>query len=189
MLADMRVRNFEPQSQATCLLGVRKLTQCLGRYPDTAGAEDLRSFQMHRVDEGASPITLNATISGLKVFFEVTLSRGKLMARMQPGSVPRTLPVILSCEEVSRLIASAWNLKHQTALAVAYGAGLRASEVLALKVGDVDSQRMALRLEPGEARNDRHALRHAFATDLLVRCAALFCTDPSTSVVVLCETG
>jgi integrase len=112
---------------------------------------------MHLVDEGASPITLNATISGLKFFFDVTLSRGELMAKMQPVSVPRTLPVVLSREEVSRLIAAAWNLKHQTALAVAYGAGLRASEVIALKVGDVDSQRMTLRVEQGKGRKDRYA--------------------------------
>ena len=113
---------------------------------------------MHLVDEGASPITLNATISGLKFFFDVTLSRGELMAKMQPVSVPRTLPVVLSREEVSRLICAAWNLKHQTALAVDYGTGLRASEVISLKVGDIDSQRMTLRVEQGKGRKDRYAM-------------------------------
>ena len=113
---------------------------------------------MHLVDQGASPITLNSTISGLKFFFDVTLSRGELMAKMQPVHVPRTLPVVLSREEVSRLIAAAWNLKHQTALSVAYGAGLRASEVISLKVGDVDSQRMTLRVEQGKGRKDRYAM-------------------------------
>jgi len=80
------------------------------------------------------------------------------MARMRPVRVPRTLPVVLSPEEVSRLIAAAGNLKHQTALSVAYGAGLRASEVVALKVGDVDSQRMTLRIEQGKGRKDRYAM-------------------------------
>ena len=158
MVEDMRMRKFEPKTQAAYLRAVRKLAAFLKAPPDTASAEDLRRFQMRLVDEGASPITLNATISGLKFFFDITLSCGELMAKMQPVSVPRTLPVVLSREEVSRLIAAAWNLKHQTALAVAYGAGLRASEVISLKVGDVDSQRMTLRVEQGKGRKDRYAL-------------------------------
>ena len=158
MVEDMRMRKFEPKTQAAYLRAVRKLTKFLKASPDTADAEDLRRFQMHLVDSGASPITLNATISGLKFFFDVTLDRGELMSKMQPVQVPRTLPVVLSREEVSRLIAAAWNLKHQTALAVAYGAGLRASEVIALKVGDIDSQRMTLRVEQGKGRKDRYAL-------------------------------
>jgi hypothetical protein len=79
---------------------------------------------------------------------------------MQPVRVPRTLPVVLSREEVARLIAAAENLKHQTALSVAYGAGLRASEVVALKVADIDSQRMTLRIEQGKGRKDRYAMLH-----------------------------
>ena len=152
------MRKFEPKTQTGYLRAMRKLTKFLGRSPDTASAEDLRRFQMHLVDEGASPITLNATISGCKFFFHVTLSRGELMAKMQPVSVPLTLPVVLSREEVSRWIAAAWNLKHQTALAVAYGTGMRASEVISLKVGDVDSQRMTLRVEQGKGAKDRYAL-------------------------------
>src|SRR5512133_732032 len=80
------------------------------------------------------------------------------MAKMQPLRVPRTLPVVLSREEVARLIAAAPNFKSQTALSVAYGAGLRASEVIALKVGDVDSKRMILRVEQGKGRKDRYAM-------------------------------
>ena len=137
---------------------MRKLAAFLKASPNTATAEDLRRFQMHLVDEGASPITLNATIAGLKFFFDVTLDRGELMGRMQPVHVPRTLPVVLSREEVSRLIAAAWNLKHQTAMAVAHGAGLRASEVTALEVGDVDSQRMTRRVDQGKGRKDRYVL-------------------------------
>lgn len=77
---------------------------------------------------------------------------------MQPVRVPRILPVLLSPDEVRRLIEAAGNLKHQTALSVAYGAGLRASEVVALKVTDVDSQRMTLRIEQGKGRRDRYAM-------------------------------
>jgi site-specific recombinase XerD len=130
----------------------------LGRSPDTATVEDLRRFQLHLVDEGTSPTTLNTTITGLKFFFDVTLDRAELMAKMRPVHVPRTLPVVLSRDEVARLIAATGNLKWQTALSVAYGAGLRASEVIGLKVGDVDSQRMVLRVELGKGQKDRYAL-------------------------------
>ena len=145
MLEDMRMRKFEPKTQSSYLRAVRNLAIFLKASPDTASAEDLRRFQMHMVEQGTSPITLNATISGLKFFFDVTLGRGELMAKMQPVRVPLTLPVVLSPQDVSRLIAAVGNLKHHTALSVAYGTGLRASEVISLKVGDVDSQRMPKR--------------------------------------------
>lgn len=158
MIEDMRMRKLNPHTQEGYIRAVRKFTQYLGRSPDTATVEDLRNFQLHLVDHGVSPITLNATITGLKFFFDVTLGRIELMARMQPVHVPRTLPIILSREEAGRLIAAAKNLKHQTVLSVAYGTGLRASEVVALKVGDIDSQRMALRIERGKGDKDRYAM-------------------------------
>jgi len=158
MIDDMRMRKLEPRTQDAYIRAVRKLAAFLTRSPDTATVEELRSFQLHLVDTGTSPITLNATLTGLKFFFDITLDRGELMARMQPVKVPRTLPVVLSPQEVSRLIAAARNVKHQAALSVAYGAGLRASEVIALKVGDVDSQRMTLRVEQGKGAKDRYAM-------------------------------
>lgn len=158
MLDDMRMRKLEPRTQETYVRAVRKLAAYLKRSPDTATVEDLRNFQLHLVDTGTSPITLNATITGVKFFFDVTLDRRELMARMRPVKVPRTLPVVLSVHEVSRLIAAAHNVKHQVALSVAYGAGLRASEVVGLKVTDVDGQRMTLRVEQGKGRKDRYAM-------------------------------
>ena len=158
MIDDMRMRQLAPKTQASYLRIVREFTRFLGRAPDTATVEDLRGYQLHLVDHGTSPISLNAAITGLKFFFEITLHEPDLMARMQPVRVPRTLPVVLSPDEVGRLIAATGNLKHQTALSVAYGAGLRASEVVALKVGDVDSQRMTLRIEQGKGRKDRYAM-------------------------------
>jgi integrase/recombinase XerD len=127
MIEDMRMRKLAPHTQTGYIRAVRKLTRYLNRSPDTATAEDLRNFQLHLVDQGTSPITLNASITGLKFFFGVTLERGALMAKMQHVFVPRTLPVVLSREEVRLLIAAAPSLKYQTALSVAYGAGLRAS--------------------------------------------------------------
>jgi integrase/recombinase XerD len=158
MIEDMRMRKLEPRTQDAYIRAVCKLTDYLKRSPDTATVEDLRSFQLHLVDTGTSPVTLNATLTGLKFFFDITLGRGELMARMQPVKLPRTVPVVLSMKEAAALIAAARNIKHQAALSVAYGAGLRASEVCRLKVGDVDSQRMALRVEQGKGAKDRYAM-------------------------------
>jgi integrase/recombinase XerD len=158
MIEDMRMRKLSARTQSGYIRAVRHFTGWLHRSPDTASAEDLRRYQLHCVDRGVSPITLNATITGLKFFFEVTMNRPELMAKMRPVRVARTLPVILSREEVSRLIDSARTLKHRTALSVAYGAGLRVSEVVALKVGDIDSTRMLLRVEQGKGQKDRYAL-------------------------------
>ena len=158
MIDDMRMRKLSDKTQRHYIRAVRQFAGFLGRSPDTASVEDLRRYQLHLVDQGISPISLNAAITGLKFFFEVTLDHGELMYKMRPVRVAHTLPVVLSREEVSRLIGAAENLKHQTALSVAYGAGLRASEVVALKVGDIDSQRMTLRIEQGKGRKDRYAM-------------------------------
>ena len=158
MIDDMRMRKLDPKTQANYIRIVLRFTDFLGRSPDTATVEDLRRYQLHLVDHGISPISLNAAITGLKFFYDITLEHAELMARMQPVRIPRTLPAILSHDEVARLIEAAGNLKHQTALSVAYGAGLRASEVVALKVGDIDSQRMTLRIEQGKGHKDRYAM-------------------------------
>jgi site-specific recombinase XerD len=158
MLDDMRMRKLGGKTQAAYVRAVYRFTAFLERAPDTASAEDLRRFQLDMVDHGTSPITLNATITGLKFFFDVTLDRGELMRKMQPVHVPRVLPVVLSRDEAARLIAAAPNLKYQAALSLAYGAGLRASEVVALKVTDIDGQRMTLRIEQGKGQKDRYAM-------------------------------
>ncbi len=158
MIEDMRMRKLSAKTQSGYLRAVQHFAGFLDRPLKTTSAEDLRRYQLHCVDRGVSPITLNATITGLKFFFEITLRRAEVMTQMQHVRVAHTLPVILSGEEVGRLIEAARNLKHRTALSVAYGAGLRASEVIALKVGDVDSQRMVLRVEQGKGRKDRYAL-------------------------------
>jgi len=91
MMEDMRLRKLAPQTQVAYVRSVRRLASYLRRAPDSATVEDLRNFQLHLVDHGASPITLNATITGLKFFFGVTLDRGELMAKMKPVFVPQTL--------------------------------------------------------------------------------------------------
>ncbi|MDY0749155.1 tyrosine-type recombinase/integrase [Paucibacter sp. R3-3] len=158
MIDDMRLRKLELKTRTTYIRAVRKLAAFLKRSPDTATEEDLRRFQLYLVDQGTSAITINATIVGLRFFFDVTLGRSELMAKMHPVRVPQKLPVVLSRDEVARLIASAPNLRSQTALSIAYGTGLRVSEVIGLKVTDIDSQRMVLRVEQGKGNKDRYAM-------------------------------
>jgi integrase/recombinase XerD len=158
MLEDMHMRQLAPKTQTAYLRAVRKLAAFTKKSPDTASAEDLRRFQLHLVDAGTSPVSLNATITGLTFFFDVTLGRKDLMSKMQSVRVPQRLPVVLSREEVSRLLGAVGHIKHQTALSLAYGTGLRVSEVVALKVSDIDSKRMTLRVEQGKGSKDRYAM-------------------------------
>ena len=158
MIEDMSLRKLSPRTQSKYLRAVINFTRFLGRSPDTASPEDLRRYQLYLVETGISSISLNATITALRFFFGVTLDRAEAMAKMSPVREPRTLPVVLSREEVARLIDAAGKPKYQAALSVAYGAGLRASEVVALKLGDIDSTRMTLRIEQGKRRKDRYAM-------------------------------
>ncbi len=117
-MADLyRMRKLSTKTQSSYIRAVRHFAGYLGRSPDTARDEDLRRYQLHCVDRGVSPITLNATITGLKFFFEVTLKRSELIAKMSHVRVARTLPVVLSREEASRMIESARTLEHRTAFA------------------------------------------------------------------------
>jgi integrase/recombinase XerD len=158
MLDDMRMRKLSPKTQIGYIRSVRQFAAYLKRSPDTATAEELRLYQLYMIDQGTSAVSINNALSGLKFLFEHTLDRPELMRKMQSVRVPHKLPVVLSRDEVSRLLAAVGNLKHQTALSVAYGAGLRVSEVCALKVSDIDSQRMALRIEQGKGSKDRYAM-------------------------------
>jgi site-specific recombinase XerD len=158
MLDDMALRKLNPRTQTHYVRAVKNFTRFLGRSPDTADAEDLRRFQLHMVEDGVSSTTINATITGLRFFFGTTLDHPEVMRRMRHVYQPRALPEILSREEVTRLLQAAGSLKYRAALGVAYGAGLRASEVTHLKVTDIDSQRMIIRVEQGKGQRDRHAM-------------------------------
>ncbi len=133
MIEDMTVRGFTACTQRGYIAAVKNFTTFLGRLPDQGSAEDLRRFQLHMRSEGASATTMNAAVSALRFFFTVTLGRGDAQAGMTTVREPRRLPVILSPEEVARLLDAAPGLKYRAALSVAYGAGLRASEVASLK--------------------------------------------------------
>lgn len=158
MIEDMTLRKLNPKTQTAYIRAVKRLTQFLGRSPDSAETEDLRRYQLHLVEQGISSITLNATITGLTFFFEVTLDRAEVMKKMRHVYEPRKIPEVLSLDEVTRLLQAAGSLKYQAALGVAYGAGLRASEVVHLKVTDIDSKRMVIRVEEGKGKRDRYAM-------------------------------
>ncbi len=167
MLDDMTLRKLKVKTQAAYIRAVKNFSRFFGRSPDLAEPEDLRSYQLHMVEQGVSSTTLNATITGLKFFFGVTLDRPSALKKMSPVRKEQKLPQVLSVEEVTRLLKATSNLKHRAALSVAYGAGLRASEVVHLKVADIDSERMIIRVHQGKGRRDRYAMLSPSLLELL----------------------
>jgi integrase/recombinase XerD len=158
MLDDMAMRGLREETQRDYIRFVRSFAAFLGRSPDTATAEDVRRFQVHQAETGVQPPTVNCSVSALRFLFTVTLDRPDLSRRLVLVRQPRKLPAVLSVEEVGRLLEAAPGPKHKAALGTAYGAGLRVSEVVALKVGDIDSTRMLIRVEQGKGRKDRNAM-------------------------------
>ncbi len=158
MIDDMTLRKLSEKTQIQYVRAVRRFTRYFGQAPDLASPEDLRRFQMHLVEQNVSSTTINATITGLRFFFEKTLDRPEALKKMSPVRVPHKLPTVLTSGEVARLLNAAPNLKAKAALSVAYGSGLRASEVTHLKVSDIDSERMILHVEQGKGDRDRNAM-------------------------------
>jgi len=167
MIGDMTLRKLQAKTQAAYIRAVKNFTRFFGRSPDLASAEDLRSYQLHMVEQGVSSTTLNATITGLKFFFGVTLDRPSALKKMSPVRKEQKLPRVLSVDQVARLLQAISNLKHRAALSVAYGAGLRASEVTHLKIADIDSERMIIRVHQGKGRRDRYAMLSPSLLELL----------------------
>ena len=164
MIEDMDIRGFAAKTQQGYLRAVRDFTAFLGRSPDGAEAEDLRRYQLHLRSSGSSATSINAAVSALRFFFGVTLGRGDAQAGM---TTARKLPVVLSPAEVARLLDAAPGPKYRAALSVAYGAGLRASEVVSLKLTDIDSGRQVIRVEQGKGRRDRYAMLSDNLLDVL----------------------
>ena len=164
LIDDMNMRHFSRETQRNYIRDVGRFATFLGRPPDTATAEDLRRFQVEQREAGVSVPTMNSVVSALRFFFTHTLDRPDLARRLVRVSHPRKLPVVLSRDEVTRLLNATTCIKHQAALSVAYGAGLRVAEVSMLKVRDIDSERMLLRVERGKGGQYRNAM---LPTDLL----------------------
>src|SRR5450631_2708780 len=158
MLEDMAMGGLRSDTQRNYMSFVRDFAAFLGRAPDTATAEDIRRFQVHQRESGVQPPTINCSVSALRFFFTITLDRPDLSRRLVLARYPRKLPAVLSIEEVGRLLEAAPDIKYKAILGTAYGAGLRVSEVASLKIDDIDSTRMLIRVEQGKGRKDRNAM-------------------------------
>jgi integrase/recombinase XerD len=160
MIEDMDIRGLGEKTQKAHIRNVKMFAAFLGRSPDTATPDDLRAWQLHMVKSGTSASTFNVRIISLRFFFGVTCGREEMKRYMQFHRQPRKLPVVLSVEEVAKLLATVPGpgLKYRAALGISYGAGLRASEVCILKVKDIDSQRMLIHVEQGKGAKDRQAM-------------------------------
>lgn len=158
MIEDMTMRKLSTKTQSGYIRAVSHLSDFLKHSPANATAEELRQFRLYLIEQGTSAITLNATLTALRFLYTKTLNRPEVTWQLVSVPTPRKIPVILSREEVGRLLAATTSIKYRTAFSVAYGAGLRVSEVVALKVTDVDSERMLLRIEQAKGKKDRQAM-------------------------------
>src|SRR3954453_17206445 len=159
MLEDMAMHGLRDATQRDYIRFVRSFAAFLRRPPDTATPEDIRRFQVHQAESGVQPQSINCSLSALRFFFTVTLDRPDLSRRFILVRYPRKLPTVLSVEEVGRLLEMAPGPKYRAALGTAYGAGLRVSEVAALKIGDIDSTRMLIRVGQGRGAKAPKSVR------------------------------
>ena len=155
LIEDMAVRNLSPATQRSYLHAVTKFSRYFARSPDRLGLEDVRAFQVYLVATGISWPALNQTVCALRFFYGVTLGHGEIPERIPYAREPRKLPVVLNADEIVRFLEAVPSLKTRAALTTAYAAGLRASETVGLKVGDIDSGRMVIRVEHGKGGKDR----------------------------------
>jgi integrase/recombinase XerD len=167
MIDDMTLRNLSPATQRSYLHAVTKFSRYFGRSPDRLGLEDVRAFQVYLVSQGISWPSLNQTVCALRFFYGVTLNRDEIPERIAYARMPRKLPAILSPDEVVRFLEAVPSLKSRAALTTAYAAGLRVSEVVGLKVGDIDSDRMLIQVRHGKGAKDRTVMLSAQLLDIL----------------------
>ncbi len=165
MIEDMKLHRLSRATQRNYLRDVTRFAAWLGLPPDTAADEDLRRYQIEQSESGLGAPAMNTAVSALRFFYTRTLDRPDLTRKLHRVKHARSLPTVLSRDEVARMLGATTSLKHQAILSVAYGAGLRASEVTKLKIRDVDSERMLLRVECGKGGRHRNAM---LAGDLLL---------------------
>jgi site-specific recombinase XerD len=158
MIEDMTVRNVSPATQQSYLNSVSKFSRYFGRSPDRLGLEGVHAFQVHLIATGISWPVLNQIVCALRLFYGVTLGRDTVPERIAYAREPSKLPVVLSVDEVVRFLEAIPSLKSRTALTTVYAAGLRVSEVVLLKIADIDSQRMVIRVEQGKGGKDRYVM-------------------------------
>ena len=167
LIDDMTIRRLGPKTQHDYVRHVKRFADFLGRSADKATTEDVHRYQLWLASIGTTVGTVNAGASALRFFFKVTLKRPDLAEEVVSTREPRRLPVVLSPEEVGRLLASAINIKHEALLSLAYATGLRASEVVSLKLTDIDRDRMVIRVEQGKGKKDRYVILSPVLLEIL----------------------
>ena len=167
MIADMSARNLGPASQTSHLRACKRFAAWLGRSPETTTPDEVRDFQRHLMESGTSICTRNQTMTGVKFLFRVTLRRHDLAAEIFHLKEPVKVPLVLSQQEIRRILAMAPGLKGRVMLSLAYGCGLRAGEVVRLKVGDIDSAQKIIRIVQSKGRKDRNVMLPADILGLL----------------------
>jgi integrase/recombinase XerD len=167
MIDDMTLRGFGQSTQRSYMAAVRRCTAHVRKPPAALGAEDARAFLLHLQAHGASVASVNQHSVALRFFLRVTLGRTEHLERIPILHEAKRLPTVLTPEEIARLLAAAPGMKYRAALSVAYGAGLRSSEVISLKVSDIDSRQMTIRVEQGKGHKDRIAKLSPLLLELL----------------------
>ena len=167
MIEDMRARKLCAATQRGHIRGCKRFAAFLRRSPETATAEDIRRFQLHLADAGLSICTRNQTMTGLRFLFRVTLRRLDLAAEIYHLREPQKIPQVMSPDETRRLLAVARSLKVRVLLSLGYGCGLRAGEVVRLKVKHIDSAQKIIRIEQSKGRKDRNVMLSPDMLDLL----------------------
>jgi site-specific recombinase XerD len=158
MIEDMAARKLNPHTQRGHLYSCKRFATWLKRSPDTATPDEVRRFQLHLVESGMSICNRNRIMTGVRFLFRVTLRRHDLAAEVWHIKEPERLPPVLCPEEVKRVLTMATSLKARAMLTLAYGCGLRASEVVQLRAGDIDSEQMIIRIVQSKSRKDRHVM-------------------------------
>jgi integrase/recombinase XerD len=159
MLEDMSIRNLAENTQQSYLQQVASFARYFGCRPDTMGPEKVREYQVHLVEDcKLAPSSVSIAVSALRFLYKVTLKRPWAPDEIPMPKKPFKLPVILSPEEVMHFLESVHSMKHRAILMAAYAAGLRVSEATHLKVTDIDSQRMMLRVDQGKGGKDRYVM-------------------------------
>jgi len=169
MIEDMNARNLSEGTQRGHIRACKRFAAFLKRSPDTAAADDIRRFQLHLMEDGASIQTRNRTMTGVRFLFRITLRRHDLAAEVYHIKEPLNLPLTLSPEEANRLltVAGASSLRLRLMLALAYGCGLRAGEVARLRAGDIDRAQGVIRVVQSKGRKDRHVMLPEEVLELL----------------------
>jgi site-specific recombinase XerD len=167
MIEDMAARKLNPHTQRSHIYSCKRFAAWLKRSPDTATPDEVRRFQLHLVEEGASICNRNRIMTGVRFLFRVTLRRHDLAAEIWHINEPQKLPPVLSPDEVKRVLAMATSLKARAMLTLAYGCGMRASEVLRLRACDIDSEQMIIRIVQSKGRKDRNVMLPPEILDLL----------------------